>query len=76
MNSGGNVFGSGNRASATIGRAVRPILLAVAGGIPGALDKSALGHPGKYTLHVAENEEASPPTVSVTATPPKAARCW
>jgi hypothetical protein len=75
---GDNVFGSGNRASATIGRAVRLILLAVAGGIPGALDKSTLGRPGKYTLHVAENEEAGPraPTVSVTATPPKTARCW
>lgn len=60
MNSGGNVFGSGNRANATIGRAVRLILLSVGGGIPGQLDKSTLGHPGKYTFCIAENEEASP----------------
>ncbi|OBJ88997.1 hypothetical protein A9W97_01235 [Mycobacterium gordonae] len=60
MNSGGNVFGSGNRANATIGRAVRLILLSVGGGIPGELDKSTLGHPGKYTFCIAENEEASP----------------
>ena len=60
MNSGHNVFGSGNRANATIGRAVRLVLLNVGGGIPGDLDKSTLGHPGKYTFCIAENEEASP----------------
>ncbi|MFC9840408.1 hypothetical protein ACFVKB_42575 [Rhodococcus sp. NPDC127530] len=60
MNSGGNLFGSGNRANATIGRAVRLIMLSVGGGIPGELDKSTLGHPGKYTFCIAENEEASP----------------
>jgi hypothetical protein len=60
MNSGGNVFGSGNRANATIGRALRLIMLGVGGGIPGELDKSTLGHPGKYTFCIAENEEASP----------------
>jgi hypothetical protein len=60
MNSGCNVFGSGNRANATIGRALRLILLNVGGGWPGLLDKSTLGHPGKYTYCIAENEEASP----------------
>ncbi|PKW16670.1 hypothetical protein [Saccharopolyspora spinosa] len=60
MNSGGNAFGSGNRANATIGRAIRLVMLAVGGGIPGDLDKSTLGHPGKYTFCIAENEEVSP----------------
>jgi hypothetical protein len=60
MNAGCNVFGSGNRANATIGRAIRMILLNVGGGWPGDLDKSTLGHPGKYTYCIAENEEASP----------------
>jgi hypothetical protein len=60
MNGGCNAFGSGNRANATIGRAVRLILLNVGGGWPGDLDKSTLGHPGKYTYCVAENEAASP----------------
>jgi hypothetical protein len=60
MNCGGNVFGSGNRANATIGRAIRLILLSVGGGIPGDLDKSTLGHPGKYTFCIAENEASSP----------------
>ncbi len=60
MNSGCNVFGSGNRANGTIGRALRLILLNVGGATPGDLDKSTLGHPGKYTYCIAENEEQSP----------------
>ncbi len=60
LNAGSNVFGSGFRANATIGRAIRLVLLNVGGGWPGDLDKSTLGHPGKYTFCIAENEEASP----------------
>jgi hypothetical protein len=60
MNGGVNAFGSGNRANATIGRAVRLVMLNVGGGWPGDLDKSTLGHPGKYTYCVAENEAQSP----------------
>ncbi len=60
MNGDCNAFGSGNRANATIGRALRLVLLNVGGGWPGELDKSTLGHPGKYTYCVAENEAASP----------------
>ena len=60
LNAGANVFGSGCRANATIGRAIRLVLLNVGGAWPGDLDKSTLGHPGKYTFCIAENEEASP----------------
>src|SRR5438309_2467540 len=60
MNGDCNAFGSGNRANATIGRALRLVLLNVGGGQPGELDKSTFGHPGKYTYCVAENEAASP----------------
>ncbi len=60
MNAGCNVFGSGNRANGTIGRALRLIMLNVGGATPGDLDKSTLGHPGKYTYCIAENEEHSP----------------
>ena len=60
LNSGTNVFGSGVRANATIGRAIRLVLLNVGGAWPGDLDKSTLGHPGKYTFCIGENEEASP----------------
>src|SRR4249919_894522 len=60
MNGGANAFGSGNRANATIGRAVRLVMLNVGGGWPPDFDKSTLGHPGKYTYCVAENEADSP----------------
>jgi hypothetical protein len=60
MNGGCNAFGSGNRANATIGRAIRLVMLNVGGGWPGELDKSTLGHPGKYTYAVCENEARSP----------------
>src|SRR5437763_4331828 len=59
MNAGANSFGSGNRANATIGRAIRLVLLNVGGGWPGELDKATLGHPGKYTYCVAENAAES-----------------
>ena len=55
-----NAFGQGWRANATIGRAIRLILLNVGGGWPGDLDKSTLGHPGKYSYAIAENEVDSP----------------
>jgi hypothetical protein len=66
MNGGTNAFGSGNRANATIGRAIRLVLLNVGGGTPGDLDKSTLGHPGKYTYCVAETRPRAPsrPTMS------------
>jgi hypothetical protein len=60
MNGGANAFGPGNRANATIGRAIRLILLNVGGGWPPDFDKSTLGHPGKYSYCVAENENDSP----------------
>jgi hypothetical protein len=60
LNADGNVFGSGFRANATIGRAIRLVLLNVGGGRPGELDKSTLGNPSKYSFCIAENEELSP----------------
>jgi hypothetical protein len=55
LNSGQSVFGPGHRANATIGRAIR-LLLINAGGSP-EFDRSTLGHPGKYTYCIAENED-------------------
>src|SRR6202048_565318 len=54
MNGDCNAFGSGNRANATIGRALRLVLLNVGGGWPGELDKSTLGHPGNTTFAAAK----------------------
>ena len=60
FNSGTNVFGPGWRANATVGRAIRLIILNCLGAQPGVLDKSTQGHPGKYTYCIAENEEENP----------------
>jgi hypothetical protein len=60
MNSTHNALGNASRANATIGRALRLIILNVLGGLPGLLDRSTLGHPGKFTYCVAEDEEDSP----------------
>ena len=60
INAGVNVFGPGFRANATIGRAIRLIIMNVTGGIPGVLDKSTFGHGGKYSFCIAENMAASP----------------
>lgn len=59
MNSGVNVLGQGNRANATIGRAVQLIIRNVGGGKPGGVDRANLGNPGKYTYCFAEDEEGS-----------------
>ena len=66
INCGDNLFGPGWRANATIGRAVRLIMRNAIGTLPGKLDRSTLGHPGKYTYCIAENEAESPwPAVHV-----------
>jgi hypothetical protein len=59
MNYRMNVLGQGNRANATIGRAVQLIVRNVGGGRPGEVDRAALGQPGKYTFCFAEFEERS-----------------
>lgn len=60
FNAGLGAFGPGNRANATTGRALRLILLHVAGARPGPGDASTQGQPAKYTYCVAENLAASP----------------
>jgi hypothetical protein len=60
MNAGVNLFGPGNRANATIGRAVRLIILNVFKMTPGIADKSTQGNPGKYTFCIAERADANP----------------
>lgn len=59
-NSGLGAFGPGNRANAATGRALRLILLHVAGAVPGPGDASTQGGPAKYTYCVAENTAESP----------------
>ncbi len=49
-----NALGPGYRANATVGRALRLIAMNVLGARSDYLDGSSLGHPGKYTMLVAE----------------------
>lgn len=56
MNSGVNALGQGNRANATIGRALQLVIRNVGGGMPGGIDRATLGNPGKYTYCFAEDE--------------------
>src|SRR5579885_3810658 len=60
MNMKIGVLGSGNRANATIGRAVKLALRNVGGARPGEIERTALGGPGKYTACYPEWEERSP----------------
>jgi hypothetical protein len=59
MNATHNVLANGNRANATIGRAIRLVLINMLGVVPGQLDRSTLGHAGKFTCCIAEDEEDS-----------------
>lgn len=60
FNAGIGAFGPGNRANATVGRAVRLLLLHVAGARPGDGDAAQHGQPSKYSYCVAENLAESP----------------
>ena len=60
MNSGMNALGQGNRANATIGRALQLVLRNVGGARPGEIDRATLGNPGKLSFCFAEDESHSP----------------
>src|SRR3954468_534893 len=60
FNGGVGCFGPGNRANATVGRAVRLAMLHVAGATPGFGDAATHGQPAKYTFCAAENIDESP----------------
>ncbi len=60
LNCAFGVFGPGFRANATIGRALRLVMINVGGARPGETSMSTFGHPGRYTYCIGEHEEASP----------------
>ena len=53
-------LGNGNRANATIGRALRLVIRNVGGARPGGVDRSTLSSPMKFTMCFPEWEEGSP----------------
>ncbi len=60
LNAKNNALGSGNRANATIGRAMTLILQNIGGAIPGEVDMATLGQPAKVSCCFAENVAESP----------------
>jgi hypothetical protein len=72
VNSSFGVFGPGYRANATIGRALRLLMINIGGAKPGGTSMSTFGHPGRYTYCIGEHEEASPwpPYHSTRGLPP------
>ncbi len=59
MNSGVNVFGQGNRANSTIGRALQLVIRNVGGGLPDGVDRATFGNPGKVGFCFSETEDAA-----------------
>ena len=60
INAGIGALGPGWQANATIGRALRLVMNNIGGGWPGITSLAGIGQPGRYTLCVAEHEQASP----------------
>ena len=60
VNCAAGVFGPGYRANATIGRALRLVMINLGGTRAGQISMSTMGHPGRYTYCIGEYEEVSP----------------
>ena len=60
VNSGIGCLGPGWRANATIGRAIRLILINIGGALPGVYSKSTFSSPLRYSYICGENEEENP----------------
>lgn len=54
------IFGPGFQANATIGRALRLVMMNVGGAFPGITTMATHGQPGRYSAVIGENEEALP----------------
>jgi hypothetical protein len=60
MNMEIGALGQGNRANATMGRALRLAIRNIGGAKPGGTERSTLGNPMKFTMCFAEWEERNP----------------
>lgn len=56
---GFNALGNSDRATAVIGRAIRLALINILDVRPGGIDRSTLGHPGKFSYGIAEDQDES-----------------
>jgi hypothetical protein len=60
IHGGNGCFGPSFRANATIGRAIRLMMLNLGGGVPGIASATIFGTPLRYTACITENIEKSP----------------
>lgn len=60
LHSGFGALGPGHRANASVGRALRLAMINIGGGRSGTADMALLGHPGKFTMCLAEAEVGNP----------------
>ena len=60
MSGRSTLIGSSDRATSVIGRAIRLTMINLMDVRPGHIDRSTLGHPGKFSYCIAEDEENSP----------------
>ena len=60
INYGAGCLGPGWRTNASIGRAIRLVLLNAGGALPGIYSKSSFASPMRYTYVLGENEEENP----------------
>ncbi len=58
--SGAGAFGNVARANSSVGRALQLMMANLGGALPGGIDMSALGNPGRFSYCVAENHAESP----------------
>ena len=65
MNGRTNALGQGNRANATIGRALMLVIQNIGIARPGGLDSTTIGHPGKFGFCFTESPESPWPHVQV-----------
>jgi hypothetical protein len=64
VNAGTNCLGPGNRANASIGRALQLVIRNIGGARPEVGDMATMGQPGKYTLCFAERDDGPFPTLT------------
>ena len=64
VNTGTNCLGPGNRANASIGRALQLCIRNVGGARPDVGDMATMGQPGKYTFCFAERDDGPFPTLA------------
>jgi len=60
INFGTGCLGPGWRANATVGRAIRLIMINIGGALPGVYSKVSFGSPLRYSYICGENEEENP----------------